>query len=59
MCFHSNPITNVTTKTKISQKIKAIKIRPRKKLVEDNRSFMEMSLYRIKKYFKNEAENHA
>jgi len=41
----------VTTKTRISEKIKVNTSRPRKAIVEDRRSFMEMSIYRIKKYF--------
>lgn len=54
MCTHANPITNVTTKTKISTKLKvAPKVFAKKSLMEDSRSFMEMSMYRIKKYLKN------
>lgn len=57
MCTHANPITNVTTKTKVPKIKLAPIVRPRKKLLEDGRSFMEMSMYRIKKYFKNEAKS--
>lgn len=30
---------------------------PKALLVQDDRSFLEMSIYRIKKYFKNEKNN--
>jgi hypothetical protein len=55
MSLHNNPITNVTSKTKVS-KLKVNISRPRKLIVEDRRSFLEMSMYRIKKYF-NGTEN--
>ncbi len=55
MCTHANPITNVTTKEKISEKLKRVVnkpvVRAKKVEIEDDRSFMEMSIYRLKKYF--------
>jgi len=60
MSTHCNPITNVTTKTKISRKIKrgikATVTNVAPPFINDGRSFLEMSLYRIKKYF-NETSN--
>lgn len=56
MCTHANPITNVTTKTKISSRIRSAVntpiVRAKKVFIEDNMSFMEMSLRRISKHLK-------
>lgn len=57
MCTHANPITNVTTKERISERLKRVVnkpiVRAKKAMLEDeNRSFMEMSIYRIRKYLK-------
>jgi hypothetical protein len=60
MSTHCNPLTNVTAKAAISRKVKkAMKTtveRVSPPYINDDRSFMEMSLYRIKKYF-NEKNN--
>ncbi len=54
MCTHANPITNVTTKTRISSRITSSvnsnKVRAKKQFPDDNRSFLEMSLNNIKKH---------
>lgn len=59
MSTHTNPMTNVTSKSRVSIRVRPIVIRPRKKLLEDSFSFMEMSMRKLKKYFKNESENNS
>ena len=55
MSLHSNPITNVVSKSKLPNKVRIKSLLSSKKsIVEDTRSFIEMSMYKIKKYFKNE-----
>ena len=61
MSTHNNCLTNVTSKNKISQKIKEsfevpnlhVKARvvPVKTEVVEDRSFLEMTLYKLKKYY--------
>ena len=54
MSIHSNPITNVTSKKTIKIKhTTGIVVRARKESIEDTKSFLEMSMYSIKKYFKH------
>lgn len=52
MCTHRNPITNVTTKERIAAKIKLAPTVIRKKELEDQFSFLEMSIRRISKKLK-------
>lgn len=52
MSTHRNPFTNVTTKEKLSTKLKLAPTVIRKKELEHKRSFLEMSLNRIARNLK-------
>jgi len=51
MSTHSNPITNVTPKNRV-RRFKLASSVVRTEMIEDMPSFLEMSMYKIKKYFK-------
>jgi hypothetical protein len=51
MSVHNNPITNVTTKSRVT-KLKLVPTVIRKKELEDSFSFLEMSIRRISKKLK-------